>query len=117
MSEVVLRRLFRHLTFAEGVAAVWSALSAVSVGLVVPLLVIPKVEELFSPEVLIGDHVGRVLHPWLGHFTGLTCLTMLGLALFWPMRQEVARFLMVLSLVLSLGVGFYTSWALNGVLS
>lgn len=115
MSPVILRRLVRHLTFAEGVAAVWSLLAAVSVGLVGPLVVVPEIVAALGPDPVLGDHAQRVLNPWLGHFSGALAACVLAAALALPMRQEVARFLLLLSLVMSLAMGFYTSWALNGV--
>lgn len=116
MTPVKPRRLIRSLTLAEAVAAVWSALSALSVGVVVPLVVLPKVAEVVAEGVLVGDHVQRVLNPWLGHFSGAFAGTVLLAALFWPMRQELGRLLLLLSLVMSLSIAFYTSWSLHGVL-
>jgi len=116
MSPVKLRRLVRHVTFAEGVAAVWSILSAVSVGVVVPLFVLPEMHEIIPAGAFASAHVQRVLNPWVGHVSGGLSAVILGVALFWPMRQEVARLMLIGSLVSSLSVGFYTSWVLSGVL-
>jgi hypothetical protein len=116
MSASKLRTLVQYLTFAEGVAAVWSGLAAVSVGLVVPLVLLPEVVSTMEEGMLLGDHARRALNPWLGHTAGGLAATILVGALFLPMRQEVARMLLISSLVLSLAVGFYTSWALQAVL-
>jgi hypothetical protein len=115
VNPVKLRRLYRHLTFAEGVAAVWSALAAVSVGLVAPLVVVPQVWDALGPGQSLDQHARWALNPWLGHFCGALAGCILLAALFWPLRQELSRLLLILSLVMSLATGFFTSWALQGV--
>jgi hypothetical protein len=108
-------RLFTQLTFAERVAALWSALASLSVGVVVPLLLLPEVAASLDPEALLDDHARRALNPWLGHFLGALSGTMLVGALLGPLRQELGRLLLILSLVVALASGFYTSWALQSV--
>ena len=111
------RRLYRHLTFAEGVASVWSALASVWVGLVLPLVLAPEVSATLPPDAVLSAHARFALNPWLGHFLGAVSSVTLGWGLFWPLRQELGRFLVVLSLVVALASGLYTSWALQGALS
>jgi len=108
------RQLVRHLTFAEGAAALWSLLAGISVGVVSPFFVLPKVAELLTADG--GAAVGIAMNPWLGAFVGSAALSVLAAALLWPMPQQVGRTLLVLSLVMSLSCGFFVSWSLSGAL-
>ena len=116
MTRVARRMLYRHLTFAEGVAAVWAALASVSVGLVLPLGLAPEVAATVDPELILDGHAQNALNPWVGHFFGAVSGSVLLWALFWPLRQELARLLLILSLVVALSSGLYTSWGLQAVL-
>ena len=109
------RQLVRHLTLAEGLAALWSLLAGISVGAVSPLVVLPRVAELL-PAGSASTTVALALNPWLGALVGTSALSVLAAALFWPMAQQLGRTLLVLSLVMSLSGGFFVSWALSGAL-
>ena len=116
MTDPQPQRRLPHLTFAERVAAVWSALASLSVGVVMPLLVLPEVAAALDAATVLDDHARYALNPWLGHFLGALSGSMLIGALFGPLRQELGRLLLILSLVVALSSGFYTSWALQGLL-
>ncbi|HCH64928.1 MAG TPA: hypothetical protein DFR83_19135 [Deltaproteobacteria bacterium] len=110
------RTLIGHLTFSEGVAAAWAALAAVSVGVALPLGLAPEVAATLEPGVLLDVHAQNALNPWFGHFWGAMSGSMLLGSLCWPQRQEVARVLLILSLVVALASGLYCSWALQALL-
>lgn len=109
------RQLVRHLTFAEGVAALWSLFSGLSVGVVSPFFVLPKVAEVLTAKDW-SSTVDLAMNPWLGAFVGSSALCVLAASLFWPMPQQIGRTLLILSLVMSLSCGFFVSWALSGAL-
>lgn len=109
------RQLFRHLTFAEGVSALWSLLAGISVGVVCPFMVLPKVVEVLPADPWTST-LALAMNPWLGAFVGSAGLSVLGVALCWPLPQHVGRTLLILSLVMSLSCGCFVSWAIGGAM-
>jgi hypothetical protein len=109
------RQLVRHLTFAEGVAALWSLCAAISVGVVSPFILLPKVVEILPIETWTST-LALAMNPWLGAFAGAAGVSVLGVSLFWPMPQQVGRTLLILSLVISLSCGCFVSWAIGGAM-